>query len=217
MTTEGQEEPISQRKADYKEKLTEATELRHSTSPVSITNDVKDLIMGLLTQAWMRNEIVREVHNEYPGNYTDQQIKSLIEMVKDDIIKATDHDLLSIILYHIYCYERLYKKFMDIGDRGGARRSMKQKELVMGLVSEEIALELYQNTSGFSGENSLDEEYDLSKLTPTERSEFDLLLFKISNNNETPLAITSVLPQERNSSTSLSSPLDSFLAGDQRL
>lgn len=189
----------------------ETKQVKTHDFPASTLIEVRDLILEMLVRGDDREEIVEFIHEQYPKAFTNVGISYEIEHVKKEMVKMVDSDLLTMILRHVYVYERLYKKFNQVNFKGGARRALKQKEKLLGLVDQDFTIEVFNMKQG-SGE-SLGDLYDLDKLTPEEREEFNLLLLKIKIPNGQALQ----LPQFSGQSGKSSSPfthLDNFLSSD---
>jgi len=113
--------------------------------------------------------------------FTDKEFqKNLIQNVtrhfEQNIIRSTY--VMDTIAVHTNKYEQIYREVTKLHLHSLARKAMYMKEKILGLRGEGITMEINQQNNLII-EDTESNQYNLKKLTETERSRFEELMQKV--------------------------------------
>jgi hypothetical protein len=134
---------------------------------------VKDCV-DLILKGYDYSEIVSQLSYQHQLNYNSAY--NYIKKAQDEIKSHTAVDIEETIRIHTNKWEKLYKKFLDIGQHKLSIKCLQFKEKINGIHQQQTSLILNQ----FEEEIEERSVYDLNKLSKEESERLRFLLNKIN-------------------------------------
>lgn len=113
-------------------------------------------------------------------NLTDDQIKHIHAVAKEEVFKNGDFDLEMVVMQHIQYYEECIRYFDSVNNFGAKASAMNAKEKLLKIFEEKEPDIEIENNINISVEQL---DYNVEKLSIAEKNEFQMLFNKVKRIN----------------------------------
>lgn len=148
---------------------------------VLIPSELESIVLDLKLGGSSYKEIEMSVKEFYESRnivYTKNEITRALEVGYDILQNVSDEIAFDIINKHLQRYEKIYKKFIELGLRDEARQVLESKEKLLGLHSSTIDFE-FNNYFGNTDESLKD--FDIDLLNDVEKEKMYQLINRSKN------------------------------------
>jgi len=148
---------------------------------VLIPSELESLVLDLKLGGSSYREIeasVKEFYESKNITYTKNEIERALQAGYDILQNVSDDIAFDIINKHLQRYEKIYKKFIELGLRDEARQVLESKEKLLGLHSSTIDFE-FNNYFGDNDQSSKD--FDIDLLNDTDKEKMYQLINRSKN------------------------------------
>lgn len=133
-----------------------------------------------IVEGTQRTKVIEKIQSEYPElsvPHIEKLITNTVDFLSSNIYESDE--LQNIVTLHVEKYEELYDWFKRMDLFSNMNQVLFAKERLLGYHRRETNIEISQENNTLVVEESVDLEYNLNKLSESERVEFQELLNKI--------------------------------------
>lgn len=152
------------------------TTQQQKSKVTNLTNNKKEQLINriakMIVDGKSKSELIKLINRQY--SIAETELNELINSAFNKIDNVSIQSPSIIIHSHIEIYEKIHSYFVEIGYTSGAKKAMKAKEKLLGVLKKDKLVINENSTTIINTEI----EYDTSKLSPDEKKRMEFLLNK---------------------------------------